>query len=250
MYAVLHAGLAKGHRANPAASLRVEVVFAAPVLLSGLASLVLTSKEEKILGQYYKVHLQRLLRLHQATPDPVVFFLAGCLPLQAQLHIRIFSLFGQLCRLRDGDNILALHATNIFSSANSSPKSWFCRLRDLCLQYGLPHPTAWLSTKPSKLQVKSISKAAVVQFWLVKIRAQADSLTSLLYFKTRFMSLTRCHPMITSCASSPWEVEKATSQSWLISGRYRVESLTGHWNPGNREGLCTLPLCLATSGSH
>ena len=56
--------------------------------------------------------------------------------------------------------------------------------------------------------------------------------------------------MITSCASSPWEVEKATSQSRLISGRYRVESLTGHWNPGNREGLCTLPLCLATSGSH
>ena len=90
----MHAGLAKGHRANPAASLRVEVVFAAPVLLSGLASLVLTSKEEKILGQYYKVHLQRLLRLHQATPAPVVFFLAGCLPLRAQLHLRIFSLFG------------------------------------------------------------------------------------------------------------------------------------------------------------
>jgi len=85
VYAVLHAGLEKGHRAN-----------AAPVLLSGLASLVLTSKEEKILDKYYKVHLQRLLRLHQATPTPVVFFLAGCLPLQAQLHLRIISLFGQL----------------------------------------------------------------------------------------------------------------------------------------------------------
>ena len=51
------------------------------VLLSGLASLILTSKEEKLLNQHYKVHLQRLLKLHQATPAPVVFFLAGCLPL-------------------------------------------------------------------------------------------------------------------------------------------------------------------------
>jgi len=121
-----------------------------------------------------------------------------------------------------------LHANNIVSSANSSPKSWFYRLRDFSLEFGLPHPRAWLSTKPSKLQVKSMSKAAVVQFWLAKIRAQADSLTSLLYFKTRF----RCHPMITSCASSPWEVEKATSQSRLLLGRYRVESLTGQWNLG------------------
>ena len=91
----------------------VETVFAVPVLLSGLASLVLTAKEEKMLGQHHKVHLQRLLRLHQATPEPVVFFLAGCLPIQAQLHLRIFAMFGQLCRLREADNILANHALHV-----------------------------------------------------------------------------------------------------------------------------------------
>ena len=92
VYSLLHAGLAKKHRANPAASLRIEVVFAMPVLLSGLASLVLSTKEEKQLDQHYKIHIQRLLRLHQATPAPVVFLLAGCLPLPAQLHLRMFKL--------------------------------------------------------------------------------------------------------------------------------------------------------------
>ena len=154
---VMHAGLAKGHRANPAASLRVETVFAVPVLLSGMACLVLSSKEENILEQHFKVHLQRLLRLHQATPAPVVYFLAGCLPLPALLHLRMFSLFGQLCRLRNGDNILARHAMNIFSSSNSSSKSWCWRLRGLCLQYGLPPPSTWLSAQPTKLQVKSLT---------------------------------------------------------------------------------------------
>ena len=90
--------LAKGHRANPAASLRVETVFAAPVLLSGLACLVLSRKEEKMLEQRYEVHLQRLIHLHYAIPAAVVYFLAGCLLLPALMQLRMFSLFGQLCR--------------------------------------------------------------------------------------------------------------------------------------------------------
>ena len=73
VYGLLSAGMAKGHRANPAASLRVEMVYGVPVLLSGLASLVLSAKDERLLAHQYKVHLQRLLRLHQATPAPVVF---------------------------------------------------------------------------------------------------------------------------------------------------------------------------------
>ena len=64
------------------------------------------------------------------------------------------------------------------------------------------------------------------------------------------MSLTNCHPLYTSCGSSPWEVEKAVTQSRLFSGRYRLESLTGHWTPGNRGGLCTLPDCWRTASAH
>ena len=79
---------------------------------------------------------------------------------------------------------------------------------------------------------------------------QPDALTSLQYLKTRFMGLTKCHPMFTSCGSSPWEVEKATTQARLLSGRYRVEALSGHWIPWNKEGLCTLPDCWGTSLSH
>ena len=85
------------------------------------------------------MHLQRLLKLHQATPAPVVYFLAGSLPFIALLHLRIFSLFGQLCRLRHGENILATQALNVLSAANGSSKSWFWKLRQLSLQYDYPN---------------------------------------------------------------------------------------------------------------
>ena len=45
-------------------------------------------------------------------------------------------------------------------------------------------------------------------------------------------------------------MEKATIQARLLSRRYRVESLSGHWIPSNREGVCTLPGCWRTPVAH
>ena len=152
-------------------------------------------------------------------------------------------------RLREGNNILAIHARAVFSSATSS-KSWFWRLRQLCLQYGLPHPATWLSTQPSKRKVKTMAKSAVLEYWLAFLRSQAEALPSLKYIQTHYLGLTKCHPLFRTCASSPWEVEKATTQARLLSGRYRLESLTGHWEPWNREGMCSLPDCWKTPAQH
>ena len=42
LYSVHPAGLARNHNTNPPASLRVEALYALPVLLSGVARLILT----------------------------------------------------------------------------------------------------------------------------------------------------------------------------------------------------------------
>ena len=93
-------------------------------------------------------------------------------------------------------------------------------------------------------------KPAVLQYWRVQLKSKADSLPSLCYLRTGFMSLTTCHPLFLSCGSSPWEVEKAVTQSRLLSGRYRLEALSSHWTPGNRDGMCSLPACWGTPASH
>ena len=165
MFGVLHGGLARWHRANPVACLRVESLYATPVLLSGLASLVLSNKQENLLDHYYKVHIERLLKLHQATPAPVVFLLAGCLPFKAIHHLRMVTLFSQLCRLRDGDNVLARKASCFFSSAQTCSKSWFRKLRSLFLFYGLPHPSKWVTSPPTKSYMKRLVKPAVISYY-------------------------------------------------------------------------------------
>ena len=130
---VSSAGMAKAHRGNPAASLRVHQLYAVPVLLSGLASLVLTEPELKVLDSHFKNTVQCLQRLHHNTPRGVVFMLGGCLPGKAVLHMRQLSLFSMICHLPD--NPLNSHGKHILVTAPPSAKSWFQQVSNLCSQY-------------------------------------------------------------------------------------------------------------------
>ena len=69
---LLSAGLTRSHRDNPAASLRVHRIYASSVLFSGLAALVLTKAEIKIIDAHFLCTLQNLQRLHDKTPRAVV----------------------------------------------------------------------------------------------------------------------------------------------------------------------------------
>ena len=237
--AVLSAGLARRHRGNPAASLRVEKVYGLPVLLSGLGSLYLLQSEVQILSQHYKQSLQGLQKLYQRTPEPVVFFLAGSLPLPALLHIKQLTLFAMICRLPH--NILHSVAEYILTCMPDSTKSWFLQIKELCFQYNLPHPLLLLADPPSKQNFSSLVRLNVLDFWQVKLRADARKLelSSLKYFRPQYMSLSTPHLLWTTCGSSSYELNKACIQAKYLSGRFRTEKLLSHFKTGNSE-FCQL----------
>ena len=68
MAAVLYTGIARGHRGNPAAGLRVETMYGVPVLLSGLSALVLTKAEEELINNNHKEMISNIQRLLPRTP--------------------------------------------------------------------------------------------------------------------------------------------------------------------------------------
>jgi hypothetical protein len=186
------------------------------VLMSGVSSLVLSGSETSILVKHLKDTYLNIQKLHQKTPDSVVYFLGGCLPGEAVIHLRMLTLFGMVARLQDDP--LKIHARNILVTAKSSSKSWFCQLRDLCLTYQLPHPIIILDNPPNKEAFKKLIKARVVDYWETKLRGEASLLSSLVYFKPEFMSLTKPHPIWTTAGSNPYEVSKAIQQARFLSG--------------------------------
>ena len=241
---VLPSGMARGHNGNPAACLRLERLYGCPVLLSGISSLVLTKAEFSVLHNHYKKNLEKIMKLHQSSPESVVMFLAGSLPLMALIHLRMLGLLNMIAHLGPR-NILYQHGIRIPLSPKPV-KSWFTSVRTICQQYTLTDPLLVLQSPISKHSWKSLTKSKVIDLWETKLRSQVDFLPSLNYFKPAFMSLTSPHPMW-ACARSPFEVRKAVIVARMLSGRYRTDRLTRHWSKSNPFGFCLLPGCSGQS---
>ena len=167
----------------------------------------------------------------------------------AILHLRMLGLLGMIARLGPS-NILHQHGIHILlsSSPDSTSKSWFLSLRLLTNQYSLPDPLLTLQSPPTKYKWKSLCKSRVLDHYEKKLRAEADHLDSLEYFKPAFMSLNSPHPIWT-CANSPFEVSKAVIAAKMLSGRYRTDRLSRHWTNDNPDGLCRLPGCSNQEGN-
>ena len=178
--ALLSAGLARGHKSNPAASLRVHQIYGTPVLFNGLAALYLSKSEVHLVDSHFLCTLQHLQRLHNKTPRAVVLFMAGSLPGEAILHLRQLSLFSMICRL--SDDPLHAHGRYVLTRLPRSSKSWFHLIRDICLQYSLPHPLQLLQDPPTKQSFKTMAKTSVVKFWENLLRQESLDLPSLSFF--------------------------------------------------------------------
>ena len=197
-----------------------------------------------MIDMYLKVAVQNLQKLMDKTPACVVAFLGGALPGTALLHMRQLNLFGMVTRLPG--SILNTHSKQVLISARPSASSWFQQIRDLCLQYQLPHPLFLLEQPMSKLKFNRIVKSKVINYWEIKFRGKASSLTSAPFFNPAFMSLTRPHPIWTACGSNPFECHKAVITSRMLSGRYLTDRLQRHWTL-NKSGKCLLPNCFPAS---
>ena len=238
--ATLANGLARGHRSNPAACIRVLNLYGIPVLMSGLASQVLSTSEVTILHQHHKSWLQNLQKLHDGTPQAVTYFLAGSLPSTAILHIRQLCLLGMISRLPDDP--LYHHACYILTTGRLNSNSWFSSVRTICLQYSLPHPLSILVDPPSKFQFKKLVKSKVIDYWEQRLRAESGLLPSLKFFHPQYMSLAKPHPIWWTAGENPYEVSKAVIQCRMLSGRYRTRQLTSKWSESQCSN-CPAPQC-------
>ena len=244
--ALSSSGCGRAHRGNPAASLKVHLLYATPVLLSGVATLVLSKPEVKILATHYKCTVQRLQRLHAKTPRAVVLLLGGCLPLEALLHSRQLRLFFMICHL-PGDPLYS-HAIYILSSAPRKAKSWFQNIKEICALYDLPDPLQMLQTPGPKEAFKKLVKTKILDFWEGLLRTETSGMKSLKYFKPDLYSLTRPHYIWLTSASNPFECSKSTVLARMLSGRFRTETLCKYWS-SNKMGFCRAPTCRETSGT-
>ena len=107
------------------------------------------------------------------------------------------------------NNPLHSHICHVLITARGSSISWYYHIRNLCKQYGLPHPLTFLESPLKKYQYKKLLRSKIIDYWEQKLRGEASLLSSLEYFRPDFMSLTHSHPIWWTGGSNPCEITKA-----------------------------------------
>ena len=209
-----------------------------------LASLCLSPSETNNISLHRRQTLQRIQRLHLRTPAPAVHFLSGSLPAPGLLNMHQYILLHMVALLGSGN---ILHQHGLYMLHHHVQHSWFVKLRQISTHYSLPDPLLVLTSPPTKLKFKSTVETAIRHFWHTTLAAQADSLPSLKYLRTSFLSLgTGPQPPWWTCVSSPSAARAATVQAEMLSGRYRSCWLWRHWTA--ESGACRLPGCGLSPG--
>ena len=240
LFPVLSCGGARGHRGNPAASLKVEQLYAAPILFNCLGSLVLNRTEMRAIEFHQKVTLQRLMRLHSHTSHEAVFFLSGSLNAEALIHIQMFRLLDMIARLGPNNYLFAI---GVFSIHNQITSSWFWRLQELAVKYDLPSPLNILLSPKSKFTFKKLVKTKVVYFWRNFYIQSMKVKSSLHFLRSEFLPFgSGPHSVWLSCEGSETAIHAATIQAKILTGKYRDDKLLSKFSEG-LSGSCTLPGC-------
>ena len=94
--------------------------------------------ELRTIEVYHTNCLRRLMNLPADAAEEAIFFLSSSLPLPALFHIVCLSLFSMICH--SNDNVLNKLARITLLTSQSSNKSWFTVVRDICSQYGIQYP--------------------------------------------------------------------------------------------------------------
>ena len=136
--------MARHHRGNPAASLRVEASYCAPKLFSTLCP---SPRELEVLSLHRRTTLQRLQHLHPCTSARAVHLLSGSLPGPAMLHQHQFTLLHMVVMLGLG-NTLYQHGMHMLHHSVQTPGSPPSSLRQTAAQYALPDPLQVLVSPP------------------------------------------------------------------------------------------------------
>ena len=198
---------------------------------SGLETLVLLRSETNIIDAHYQMTLQFFQRLHDKTPHPVIFFLAEMLPGEAELHLRQLSLLSMICHLPADP--LHKRAQYALTYLPPSSRSWFQQVRNLCLQYGLPHPLTLLENPMSKEKFKKLVKQKVTEYWHDVLATESFNLDSLRFFDFSSASLSQAHPIWTGSVGNSYECCKSTFLARMVSGHYRCETMCNFWSSNN-----------------
>lgn len=212
-----------------------------PRLLYGLEALIINKTELVNLERAYKRLLKTLLGLREGTADEAAYMLFGLLPAEAELHLRILSLYGGITRLENNHPLLQL-ALRQAACPTEKRKGWFGMVFTVARKYLIePAVMAAISSPWQKNHWKSFTRNAVHRHWVQKMREEAARKSSMKYMASQSNNPHAAHHLWPRGGCASRKRVAASFRAKMISGSYILQANRARFNQNTVNPTC--PLC-------
>ena len=240
-YSLLRIGLHGLNGIDPPAALKIIQTYVTPRLIHGLEACVLPSGSLRALDQYYKNLLRQIQGLPENTATEAVFLLCGAVPIEAQLHRKTLSLFGQITRLPREHQLYNL-AKRQFATQLGNPNSWFTHVYNIGRKYNIDIIAA-LDRPEDKITWKRRCRVAVNSITISQLiydTARKGSLKWGIWMWPCPSSKKTAHPLWTSCEGKAHRIEMATTRARMIIGRFKTQDVVSLYKGNSHPKTCQL----------
>ena len=178
---------------DPETSISLLKTYILPILTYGLEIVIPKGKILDDIQNYYKKLLKQLLSLTINVADPAVYMIPGLLPLEAEIHTKVFTMFGNITRARKNSTEWKLAERQLHIKSLDS-NSWFMEIKKLCIKYELEDPIHYVQNHLSKTKWKSLITSAIYKHWSDRINEEIKYYSTLKYLSPTY-EIGKIHPL-------------------------------------------------------
>ncbi|CAG2206523.1 unnamed protein product [Mytilus edulis] len=180
--------------------------------------------------------IKQILSLAKNTADPAVYILSGSLPMEAELHLKALSLYGNITRADRSTIEWRLAERQLHLKTNQS-NSWFIEIKKICLKYDILDCQDFLNNPLGKLQWKSLITKKIHTYWNDKINKDSERYSSLKYISGEYKT-KRIHPILTTNTSNCRDIIKLPIRTRFATGNYILQTNRAKFNQNEVSAIC------------
>ena len=206
-FSLMGAGFHGARGLNPIVTKTMMELYVVPRMIYGLEAQLLNKQQIIRLEEVYRGMLRQLQSLPQQVAKEAVYFLPGCLPLEAIIHKHSLKLFHKIAS--DKSSLLHHIALQQLAVKDLSSNSWFIHIVKLCSKYGLPTPHEILQQQPIDSSWKQLVDTKVRETWENDLRDSAAEKSTLRFLNIEAASLKQPHMVWQAAMDNRRELERA-----------------------------------------
>ncbi|CAG2191260.1 unnamed protein product [Mytilus edulis] len=165
---------------------------------------------------FFRQLLKQIQHLPKRTSIAATLLLLGRIPIEGEIHKKILKTFGNI--IRNDKSVEREIAFRQLAMKDEKSGSWFTKLHNLTVIYGLPSPYDIIENPPSKISWNRHVNNCINNQFLQNLKKEAKEKSSLKYINFNDSNIGTVHNIWKSSGTDPYSVNMAAIKVKIATG--------------------------------